>query len=257
MENKRKSFKLKINIKNLEKFIDVIKDLTKIKDEFVLKINSDTTLIYCFDGQGDQINSIKSFIFKTTELFINEEIIVPFVFFKKDGKKFANTLDNYVSFEKDVNIEIFYDDINDINFCDVMTFNNSKLKLKFTSSSSYETNIKITSELLKSKFNVNLANFNFKLSKVDFEQIKKLLNLEDNDIIELQLLSGKLTLSQKDWDLDLLEGIDYQNSNYVIPKKTFKTIKIDDDFVDIYVFESYIYIKSDNCDFIIMLETIL
>lgn len=253
----RKILKLKINIKNIEKLIDVIKDLTKIKDEFVLKINSKTTLIFCFDGKENVVNSIKSFIFNTSELFTTEDEIVPIVIFKQLGKKFASTLENYMNFEKDIDIELSYAEINNINYCEIIKFDNTKLKLKFICDSSHQTNIKITPELLKEKYNIDLANFNFKLNKTDFAQIKKLLAIEEMDILSLKLENNKLTIGQKDWSLDLEDDIKFENSEYTIPNKPFKTVRVDDDSIDFYVFDTYIYIKSDTCDFIISLETSL
>jgi len=244
-----------IPIENVKDLTSKIDDLTKIDEKVILNIDNENSLFYSLAG-GKNINAFKSHILKTNEYFddnINLNENLKFIFTK--AKKFFKILSHFKDFDEDVKAKIIY---NDEFIGERFLFKNSKLKLEVSGALPHTVEQSASLDQIKNNMNTDKANFSFTLSKKNFEKIKKLSGVDiDNKYYDLivknnVVLMGE-TSSTSPWTLEIDE-IESPNDKLSFPKQYFNTIKIDENDIEIYCFNHYILIMTDNTNLMITTE---
>lgn len=254
-----KQIAFKITDENLERVLDTLKDLAGIDNNAMIKIDDDNTLIYSLIGEGNSINAFKSFVFKTSDIFNICKVDEPITFITKDLKNMHKNL-KILWEQGNVHGKIYYDDINGRMYSDRIQFNaTGKLKLNFYGGDPTVMNTNVTVEQIKEIGLPENSNFNFQLNKEDFANIKKLSSADVisdvfymNTTVENDKYS--VSMSESSWEIKLadIEFDDIQTLSF--PKKFFKRITILNEYVTVYVFDTFLMVSSNNSDYLISTE---
>jgi len=254
---------LSFNIKNesLTKLIDTLKDLSRLNDKVLFKIDKNNTLIYSLVGNGNSVNAFKNFIFKTDDLFNDiGEFDETINFIVKSAKMFCRTLQIISTFDITLNGIIYFDTIGDLVFSDRIYLKaGSKLRQNIYGGDPVNMNMNITIKTINKFVNVDNANFIFDLSADDFDKIKKLASSDEiSNIFYLNTHKedgvNNISIGEGVWDINVAETEFDKEIQLAFPKKYFKTISIVDGFAKIYVFDTSILITTDNSNLLISIE---
>jgi hypothetical protein len=243
-----------MSIVQFTSFIEYIKELFSIDPSIVMKINNDNIILYSFVGNGlNDIHAFRSVIIKTEDSINKKrEIDDEIVFIIKDGKKFVRNLVNFVDYDEIIKIRLSFND-ND-SYANYMHISNSKLKLKEISGDPGVVSKQISKKDIEFLTNKTNALFNFTISEMDFNKIRRMSLIETtNDVLYINVDNNELLMGETKWDLKICE-VDKPNLNISFPKKYFNTLKFKEN-TKIYVFENYIMISDENSDLMIVLET--
>lgn len=249
----------KINKEKLSDFISKSMDLTKIlsKEEdnkIIMKIDMKNVLIYSSVGQGNDIHSFKSYSYKTDDFFSNKkELENGLVMIIGSAKKFARNIKIFLDFEEDdIDFKLTY---NEDNYVEKLLIRNSKLNLDIPGSDPKALKFDMDIEVIKDAMNPDNSLYNFKLSKEDFNRIKKMGLVEiDNDILYLTINEGKISIGETKWQL-ALSSIEEEDSTISFPKKYFNSINFTSETeMYVYVFDSFLMILGDNTNLLVSTE---
>lgn len=258
--SKTSEISFKITPSNLSSIISVLKDLSIISEKALFKINKKNILIYTLVGEGTGINTFKSFVFKTSELFEIDDFEETIDFIAKDIKKVYRNLQIIVDINNDISGKIYYDQIGDKFWSDRMFFkSDTKLKLNLYGSDPMAFNTSITIEDIKKLTNINNAIFDFNLSESDFTNIKRLsVSDKDADVFYMNTFekdgNNYISIGESGWDLTLGEISFDQARTLSFPKKYFKTINVSGGEAKVYVFDRFLMISKDNSSLLISTE---
>ena len=246
---------------SLNRLIDTLKDLSRLNDKVLFKIDKENTLIYSLVGNGNSVNAFKNFIFNTNDIF-NEigEFDETINYIVRSAKQMCRTLQIISSFDSDVTGNIYFDRLGDLVFSDRIYLKaGSKLRQNFYGGDPTSMNINITVDTIKQFVNIDDADFSFDLSADDFDKVKKLASSDDIcNIFYLNTFDrddkNYVSIGEGVWDITVSET-DYKECiSLAFPKKYFKTISISNGFAKIYVFDSSILITTDNSNLLISIE---
>jgi len=249
----------KINKENLKDFINKSLDLTKIlsKEEdnkIVMKVNMKNVLLYSSVGQGNDIHSFKSYLYKTDDFFKNKkDLDGDLVMIISNAKKFARNIKIFLDFEDDdIDFKLTY---NEDNYVEKLHIRNSKLTLDIAGSDPKALKFDMDIEIIKDAMNPDNSLYNFKLTKDDFTRIKKMGLVEiDNDVLYLTIKEKKIAIGETKWQLEL-ETIEEEDSTISFPKKYFNAINFTTESeMQVYVFDSFLMILGDNTNLLVSTE---
>jgi len=250
-----------IKKESMSQLIDVLKDLSKLNDKVLLKIDKKNTLIYSTVGNGNAINAFKNFIFKTDDIFKGmgdfDETIH---FIIKSGKQMCNTLRIIASFDSDVTGKIFFDSVGTTVYADRLYLKvGSKLRQNFYGGDPRSMNININISDIKKIANVENADYSFDLESDDFDKIKKLSSSED--VINIYYLNVYeknekfyISVGEGPWDITVAETEYNRPCSLAFPKKYFKSINLVNKTVKIHVFDNMILAVTENSNLLISVE---
>lgn len=257
-----KELSFNIEKKNLSQLINILKDLSKLNDKVLFKIDKKNTLIYSLVGSGKSINAFKNFVFKTDDIFSNiGEFDETINFITKSAKDMCRILQIIASFDELVTGNIYFDKINDFYFSDRLYIKaGSKLRQNFYGTDPSSMNINITIADIKKIIDLDNAEFSFDLDASDFDKIKKLSTSED--VINIFYLNtyerdgeNFVSIGEGPWDITVSQ-IEYKKlRTLAFPKKYFKSINMVDGSAKVYVFDNCIMIVTDNSNLLISIET--
>ena len=260
-EQKIKELSFTIKKDSLTKLIDILKDLSRLNDKVVFKIDQNNTLIYTLVGNGNSVNAFKNYIFKTNELFCDiGEFDDTINYIVKSSKQMFRTLQIISSFDIELSGEIYFDTIGDMTFSDRLYLKaGSKLRQNLYGSDPTTMNTKITIDSINQIIDIDNANFSFELSGDDFDKIKKLAS--SDDVINVFYLTtfdkdgtNFVTIGEGQWDITVSETDWSVPTTLAFPKKYFKTINIVDGFAKVYVFDESIMVVSKDSNLLISIE---
>lgn len=250
-----------ISKSNLSRLIEVLKDLSKLNDKILMKIDQKNTLIYSLVGDGNNVNAFKNFIFKTDELFSNiGEFDVTINYIIRSAKQMFRTLQIISSFDMDVNATLYYDTIAAGVYSDRLNIKvGSKLRHNFYGDDPSKMNTKITVESIKQIAKIENSLFNFEMNEDDFDKIKKLAS--PDEIINIFYLTvntnenkNYVSVGEGSWDITVSE-IEYNRPiSLAFTKKYFKSINMVNGVAKIYVFDSMILVVTENSNLLISIE---
>jgi small nuclear ribonucleoprotein (snRNP)-like protein len=261
MDNKLKELSFNISPDSLTQLIDVLKDLSKLNDKILIKINENDTLMYSLVGTDNSINVFKNFVFETDTIFNNiGKFDGDINFIVKSGKQMLNTLRIIKTFETEISGKIYFDEIGDTLYSDRINIKvGNKLRQNFYGGDPTSMNTRITVDMIKDTFNINDANFSFDLSDDDFDKIKKLATSDEIiNIFYLNVVENNekfyATIGEGQWDITVSE-VDYHiPSTIAFPKKYFKSINMVNNKAKVYVLDQSIMVITDNSNLIISIE---
>ena len=244
-----------------ERFSDLlgkIKDVSQISDTVKLKISNENILIYSVASTDSFISALKSYTLKTGEYFQNFEID-------------SDSLDFIISpASKLVKGLLFFDTSHPIyldtiykqsaaysNTYEIRTIQFSNNKLKISSVSSENSQIRdLTQKTLDAKLDIKLSKWGFKLSSSDLLAIKKLsqINIDDR-IISITLESDVVKISELGkWELEVDSVTGRGNQQISFLKKYLGSIDSTFDWVDLWIFETFVLVKGYNTNLMLSYE---
>ena len=246
------SYKFSMSLSQLDFFIDKIHDLLSIDDEILLKITNDDILLYSIVGEKMNVNAFKSFIYKTQEVFLFDNILEKEIrFIITNGSKFENSLKNFIDYNEDIKCEFF---MNDDTYADNFRLKNSKLKLSISGGDLRAMNTSIDIEKINKTINKDNIDFKFSLDKNSYSKIKKIMAIDnENDILILNIINNSLEIGENNWNLKICD-IEHNDLNITFPKKYFKSITFTEEEIDVYVFDTFLLIDNQNTNLLIALE---
>ena len=260
-EPKIKELSFSIKKDSLSKLIETLKDLSRLNDKVLFKIDKENTLIYTLVGTGQSVNAFKNFIFKTNDLFYGiGEFDDTINYIVKSAKLMFRTLQIISSFDIDVTGNIYFDNMGDLVFSDRIYIKaGTKLRQNFYGGDPSSMNINITIDTIKEFIDVDNANFDFDLSGDDFDKLKKLAS--SDDVINIFYLntferdgSNHVSIGEGTWDITVSETSWSTPTSLAFPKKYFKTINIVNGNAKVYVFDESLLVVSENSNLLISIE---
>lgn len=246
---------------NLSQLIEVLKDLSRLNDKVLIKIDQENTLIYSLVGDSNTVSAFKNFIFKTNDIFSGiGEFDETINYIIRSAKQMFRTLQIISSFDLDVDGNIYFDTIADTVYSDRINIKvGKKLRQNFYGGDPISMNTKITVDRIKKLADVENASFSFDLKDEDFDKIKKLSSPDEvSNIFYLNVYNNEgqnyVSIGEGPWDITVAET-DYKRlSSLAFPKKYFKTINMVNGSAKIFVFDNMILAVTENSNLLVSVE---
>lgn len=250
-----------INKNSLSQLIDVLKDLSKLNDRVLMKIDKDNVLIYSLVGDGNNVNAFKNFIFKTDELFYKiGDFDVTINYIIRSAKQMFRILQIVSTYDQDINATIYYDTISDGVYSDRINIKvGNKLRHNFYGDDPSKMNTRITVDSIKKIAKIENSLFSFDMHDDDFDKIKKLSS--PDEVINIFYLSvreedGKnyVNVGEGTWDITVAETEYKKPITLAFTKKYFKTINMVNGIAKIHVFDTMVLVITENSNLLISIE---
>ena len=248
--------KFKIKSEKFADFISKLDDLTKIEDTIKLKIDNDNILMYSMMG-GNVMLAFKNYLINTREyLDYGDDLEYSIDIIIANGKKFVKNL-NFIKDSDKVTMEITYKESSDdetiMNGRSLQVVG-GKLKVNWMSAEHFEMR-DINKIALKQRLDSKGVKWNFSISKSDFSDVKKLSSINGERIININIINGKVILSENAaWELEI-DSIDVErNANLMLNKKFLSCINDDMENIEFNIFETFMLIKDDISNLMLSFE---
>lgn len=248
--------KFKIKSEKFTDFISKLDDLTKIEDTIKLKIDNDNILMYSMMG-GNVMLAFKNYLINTRDyLDYGDDLEYSIDIIVANAKKFVKNL-NFIKDSDKVTMEITYKESPDDET--IMTGRSlqvvgGKLKVNWMAAEHFEMR-DINKMALKQRLDLKGRKWNFSISKSDFSDVKKLSNINGERIININIIGGKVILSENAaWELEI-DSIDVdRNANLMLNKKFLSCINDDMENIEFNIFETFMLIKDDISNLMLSYE---
>jgi hypothetical protein len=247
--------KFKIKSEKFTDFISKLDDLTKIEDTIKLKIDNDNILMYSMMG-GNVMLAFKNYLINTRDyLDYGDDLEYSIDIIIANAKKFVKNL-NFIKDSDKVTMEISYkespDDENIMNGRSLQVVG-GKLKVNWMAAEHFEMR-DINKVALKQRLDLKGRKWNFSISKSDFSDVKKLSSINGERIININIMSGKVLLSENAaWELEI-DSIDDRNASLMLNKKFLSCINDDMENIEFNIFETFMLIKDDISNLMLSFE---
>ena len=250
------SSKLNIQI-NSDKFSELLsklEDLAKISDTIKLKVDSENILMYSIVGETILL-AFKSYLLKTSDyLTIKEDLDSTLDIIISGGKKFVKNL-GFIKTSEKILMNIDYRTTDeDINITRFLQIKNGKLKIALQGGEPSEIR-DIAKDVLSKRVDIKNSKWNFKISKSEFQDIKKLSSINsEGKVIHLNVDDKKVLLSETStWEFQVDE-VDITDRHLMFNKTFLPSISDNSDNISFYVFETFILTKDDTSHLMISFE---
>lgn len=247
--------KFKINSDKFVDFISKLDDLTKIEDTIKLKIDNDNILMYSMMSSGQTMLAFKNYLVKTREyLEYGDDLEYSIDIIIVNAKKFVKNL-NFIKDSEKITFEISYkespDDDTIMNGRSLQVVG-GKLKVNWIAGEHYEMR-DINKVALAQRLNLKSRKWSFNINKSEFSDIRKLSSINSERIINIGVLNGKVTLSERaSWELEI-ESIDDRSASLMLNKKFLSCIN-EMDNIEFSIFETFMLVKDDNSNLMLSFE---
>jgi hypothetical protein len=248
--------KFKIKSEKFTDFISKLDDLTKIEDTIKLKIDNDNILMYSMMG-GNVMLAFKNYLINTRDyLDYGDDLEYSIDIIIANAKKFVKNL-NFIKDSDKVTMEITYKESSDdetiMNGRSLQVVG-GKLKVNWMSAEHFEMR-DINKIALKQRLDSKGVKWNFSISKSDFSDVKKLSSINGERIININIINGKVILSENAaWELEI-DSIDVErNANLMLNKKFLSCINDDMENIEFNIFETFMLIKDDISNLMLSFE---
>ena len=240
--------KFKIKSEKFADFISKLEDLTKIEDTIKLKIDNDNIMMYSMLG-GNVLLAFKNYLVSTRDyLDYGDDLDFSIDVIIANAKKFVKNL-NFIKESEKVTMEISYkespDDEKIMNTRSIQIVG-GKLKVNWMSGEHYEMR-DINKTILDERLNTKNRKWSFSIDKSDFSDIKKLSSINGERIINIGVLSGKVTLSETSaWELEIDKIDDERNANLILNKRFLGCINDSMDKIEFSIFDNFMLVKDEE-----------
>ena len=247
--------KFKVKGDKFSDFINKLDDLTKIDDTIKLKIDNDNILMYSMLG-GNVMLAFKNYLINTREyLDYGDDLDYSMDVIIVNAKKFVKNL-NFIKESEKITMEITYkespDDDSIMNARSLQVVG-GKLKVNWLAGEHFEMR-DINKVVLKQRLDFKNRKWNFNISKSEFSDVKKLSSINSDRIININIIGGKVTLSETAaWELEI-DSIDDRNANLMLNKKFLNCINDNFDNVEFNIFETFMLVKDDISNLMLSFE---
>jgi hypothetical protein len=248
--------KFKINSDKFVDFISKLDDLTKIEDTIKLKIDNDNILMYSMMSSGQTMLAFKNYLVNTREyLEYGDDLEYSIDIIIANAKKFVKNL-NFIKDSDKITFEITYkespDDDTIMNGRSLQIVG-GKLKVNWIAGEHYEMR-DINKGALSQRLNLKNRKWFFNINKSEFSDVKKLSSINSERIINISVLSGKVTLSERaSWELEI-ESIDDDRSASLMLNKKFLSCINEMDNIEFSIFETFMLVRDDNSNLMLSFE---
>jgi len=248
--------KFKINSDKFVDFISKLDDLTKIEDTIKLKIDNDNILMYSMMSSGQTMLAFKNYLVNTREyLEYGDDLEYSIDIIIANAKKFVKNL-NFIKDSEKITFEISYkespDDDTIMNGRSLQIVG-GKLKVNWIAGEHYEMR-DINKGALSQRLNLKNRKWYFNIDKSEFSDVKKLSSINSERIINISVLSGKVTLSERaSWELEI-ESIDDDRSASLMLNKKFLSCINEMDNIEFSIFETFMLVRDDNSNLMLSFE---
>lgn len=252
---KTQTVKCKLNVQGFERFKEVLDDLSKIDDTIKLKIDEKNTFIYSMVGKDNVILAFKNFLLNTEDIFDSFKIEDKIDLIIPNAKKFVKNL-GFIDLKSDVNLTFKLRELSEGGLEIKSTqVSNKKLKINWMSAEQYEVR-DIAYESLCKLLDVNNQKLSFSVQRNDFEDVKKLANINGSALISLSSTNdNKITMSEPSaWELEVDEIDEQVNINYNVNKKFLGSVNDGSEPVSFHVFPNFLLVKEDTCNLMVSFE---
>ncbi len=247
--------KFQINKTNFSSFIEKLDDLCKIDENIKLKIDNDNILVYSMLG-GNVMLAFKNYLLKTSDYFISQDDLdFSIDLIISNCKKFVKNL-NFIKDSEKVTMELTYkpsQDDDSIMVARSIQVVGGKLKVNWLAGENYEMR-DINKSILKQRLDIKNRKWSFSISNQDFSDIKKLSSINSNKIININVTSGKVILSETAaWEMEITQ-IEDRSANLILNKRFLSCINDTKEHVELSMFDSFILVKDEETNLMLSYE---
>ena len=248
---------LKFNKSKFTDFVSKLQDLTNIEDIIKLKIDKDQILMYSMLGNDVSVLALKSHLIKTTDYIDNFSEDKVFDFIITSATKYVKNI-KFFNIDIPIKLEIIYKPIPDDNetmHVRSAQFYNGKLKISCVGGEEFKIR-DINKTSLENRLNPKNSKWEFKISQNDFNDIKKLCNINnESKTFNITVVDGTVTMNETaKWELEI-DNIPNRNTNIIFGKKYLSNINTTDEFINFSIFETFILVKDETSNLMLSFET--
>jgi hypothetical protein len=252
------SSKLSLNFTNINfnDFISKIQDLSSIEDVVKIKIERDNILMYSMLSNDVSVLALKSYLIKTSEYIENFDKEETYDFIITSAAKFVKNL-KFFNTDNTIKVDLISKPLPDnekILHVRAAQFSNGKLKISCIGAEEHKIR-DINNETLESRLNIKNSKWGFKISSIDFLDVKKLCSINNEDrILNISIVDGVVTMNEPSkWELQI-DNIEPINANLIFGKKYLSNVNSDLDYIYFNIFETFILIKDQNSNLMLSFE---
>lgn len=251
-----KTTKLKCKLKQsgFEEFTQLLDDLSKIDDIIKIKISEGKTLMYSMKGKDNVILAFKNYYVDTDKFFDKLDLTEDIDIIVPNSSKFVKNL-KFIDNSEQIEILLTIRELTD-GGVETRGFQikNKKLKINWLTAEQYEIK-DIQYESLSKLLDVNNQKLSFDVDRKDFEDIKKLANINGSTLIEITSNSGTIFMSEhSSWEIEVDKIEDISSINYNVNKNLLKFINDGSDPVKFHVFPNFLLIKDNISNVMVSFE---
>lgn len=249
--------KFKINNDNFSSLIDKLDDLTKIDDTIKMKIDSEHILIYSMLASGQTILAFKSYLIDTEDYLDSiNDLEYSFDVVISSAKKFVKNL-TFLNLSDKITLEIAYkksQDDDNVMIARSLQVISGKLKVNWITGENYEIR-DINKNTLKQKLDLKFRKWAFSMKQSEFSDVKKLSNINNDRLININVTDGKVFLSEKAaWELEI-ESVELdKNASLILNKKFLPCINDSLNNIEFNIFENFMLVKDENSNLMLSFE---
>jgi hypothetical protein len=249
-----KKLNLTINQSKFGDLLKVMEDLSKISDTIKLKIDSENVLLYSIVGETILL-AFKSYLIDTKDFFNfkEDELEGTLDVIISGSKKFVKNL-QFIKTSEKISLTIDYRTDDDISLARFLQIKNGKLKVAIQGGENSEIR-DISKEVLKKRVDIKNSKWSFKISNSEFSDIKKLSSINsEGKVVHLNVENNKVVLSETStWEFEV-DQIEITDRHLMFNKTFLPSIDDSDDFVNFYVFDTFLLTKNDQSHLMISFE---
>jgi hypothetical protein len=247
--------KLKIIPTKFSDFVDKLNIVSSIDDTVKIKIDNQHILMYSMLGGGNVILAFKSFQLSTKDYFDNElenkiDLVIP------SAKKFVKNLQFLRDMDKlafDLNYKESSDD-EDLLIVRSLQISSGKFKVNWLGGEP-GTIRDISKQALAQRLDIKQKKWSFNITNSDFIDIKKLSSINSERIINMDVIKGVVTLSEKSsWELEVDNLSDERTASLILNKRFLSCINDKVDNIEFLIFENFMLINDENSSLMLSFE---
>ncbi len=247
--------KFKIKSDKFSDFLDKLDDLCKIDDNIKMKIDNDHILIYSMLG-GNVMLAFKNYLLKTDDYFEKpDEMEFSIDVIIANCKKFVKNL-NFLKQSEKTTFEITYKpspDDDSIMVARSIQIVGGKLKVNWLAGENYEMR-DINKKVLAERLNIKNRKWCFSITQQDFSDVKKLSSINASKIININVQSGNVVLSETAaWEMEI-GNIEDRTAALILNKRFLSCINDSVDSIEFSMFDSFILVKDEQTNLMLSYE---
>lgn len=245
---------LNFNEKKFSDLVSKLQDLTSISDVIKLKIDSENILAYSMLSNDIAVLALKNYLLNTSEYISNFKSEDTFDYIITGATKFVKNL-KFFNTDLPIVADIAYKQSDDIMHVRSSKFSNGKLKISCIGGELSKLR-DINKTGLSARLDPKNSKWEFKVSKSDFSDVKKLSNINSEDkVLIVNVDNGKVSLTEETkWELEV-DDIPSRNEKIIFNKKYLSNVNEHNDYIEFQIFETFILVRDDNSNLMISFET--
>lgn len=247
--------KFKIKADRFPDLIEKLSDLTDISESVKLKIDNENIMLYSTLG-GGVLLAFKNYLVKTRDyLEWGDDLEYSIDAIILNAKKFVKNL-GFIKGSEKITLEFQHkpsQDDDSVMVARSMHLVGGKLKVNWIAGEHYEMR-DINKSILEDRLNLKNRKWNFLITKEEFEDVKKLANINGEKLLSISVTNGRVVISEAGaWEMELGPAEEGRNSNLILNKRFLKCIDDTKD-VDFSIFENFMLIKDDTTNLMLSYE---